>query len=89
MKTELVWDGKSDENSNRRPVDVAGSAIRNAEDRDCGYAQELSASRWPDHPWRAEEDAYKDMWGKETDSYLHIGSNTMQLAQRGIRCNNP
>ncbi len=27
MKTELVWEGKYDEYGNRRPVDVAGSAM--------------------------------------------------------------
>ena len=27
MKTELVWDGKYDEYGNRRPVDIAGSAM--------------------------------------------------------------
>jgi hypothetical protein len=51
MNTELVWDGKSDEYGNRRPVDVAGRAIRNAQrSRLLDMPKEQIASRWPDHP---------------------------------------
>jgi len=45
MKTELVWDGKYDEYGNRRPVDIAGSAMSMQKietvDMNCGHIAQL------------------------------------------------
>ncbi len=139
MKTELVWDGKYDEYGNRRPVDIAGSAMpmQKIETVDMPRSEALAGGQttlgelkttrqddfrnmliWGDNklvmasllkdfrgkidliyidppfdvgadftmqvPVGEEEEdvgkdqsllemvAYRDMWGKGTDSYLHM-----------------